>query len=146
MTLNAELLVLVLRLALLAILYLFLWQLVAVVWADLRQASPTAGPAAQASWKLQLLDPGESSLPVGRSFNLKPRTVVGRGPDNDIILDDGFVSTRHAVLTLKNGEWRVKDLGARNGTFINDSRISGEVSLSPGDLLAFGPVRLKLLS
>lgn len=146
MALNAELLVLVLRLALVAVLYLFLWQLVAVVWADLRQASPRSGLAVQASWKLQLLDPGESSLHVGSAFPLKPRTVVGRGPDNDIILDDGFVSTRHAILTLKNGEWWVKDLGARNGTWINDRRISGEASLSPGDQVAFGPVRLKLVS
>ena len=129
-----------------AVLYLFLWQVVAVVWADLRQASPRSGSAVQATWKLQLLDPGESSLQVGRAFPLKPRTAVGRGPDNDIILDDGFVSTRHAILTLKKGEWWVKDLGARNGTWINDSRISGEASLSPGDLVAFGPVRLKLLS
>lgn len=47
------------------------------------------------------------------------RMTVGRAPDNDVHLDDRTVSRYHAVLTEREGEWHLTDLGSNNGTLVN---------------------------
>jgi hypothetical protein len=50
----------------------------------------------------------------------RDEVLVGRVPPADVILEGDAVSRRHARLQRKNGEWRVSDLGAANGTFLQD--------------------------
>ena len=69
---------------------------------------------------------------------------VGRQPDCDLVLDDGSVSKRHAVLTWdgEKKQCRLKDLGSTNGTFLNaSSKVRSEVTLRDGDILSFGDVQ-----
>lgn len=47
------------------------------------------------------------------------RTVVGRDPDCDVVLDDERVSRRHAVLVSGAAGWTIADLGSKNGTLID---------------------------
>jgi ABC transport system ATP-binding/permease protein len=63
---------------------------------------------------------------------------VGRDPSSDIVLDDGRVSWRHAVLKLEQGAWVLEDVGSTNGTFLGTRRvdrveISGECVVRLGD-------------
>ncbi|MGE5618129.1 MAG: FHA domain-containing protein [Sphingomonadaceae bacterium] len=81
---------------------------------------------------------------MGHTFPLCGTTTVGRGPENTITLTDGYVSTRHAVIDYRDGAWWLSDLNSRNGTWVNGERISSPVRLRPGDLVAFGPVKVKL--
>jgi hypothetical protein len=70
--------------------------------------------------------------------------TVGRLPDCDMVLDDGSVSKQHAVLRWNESERRctVKDLGSRNGTFLNGTIImKREVTLRDGDILSIGYVQ-----
>ena len=56
----------------------------------------------------------------GRSFDLKDAsTLIGRGPDNDIRIDDSSVSRRHARIVKKNDKYFIEDLNSRNGTSVN---------------------------
>jgi hypothetical protein len=69
---------------------------------------------------------------------------IGRLPDNDLVLDDGSVSKHHAQLRWSEAERQctVKDLGSRNGTFVNGATTAQrEVSLRDGDILSFGYVQ-----
>lgn len=91
-----------------------------------------------------MLQPGATTLPPGQALPLRPITTVGRARTNDIVLDDAFVSAEHALLTRRNGAWYLRDRGSTNGTAVNDRRVSGEVRLSDGDVIAIGDVRLKL--
>jgi pSer/pThr/pTyr-binding forkhead associated (FHA) protein len=76
----------------------------------------------------------------GERFTLTGRhTTVGRAETNDIVLTDPTVSTHHADLTAENGHWRIADQDSRNGTFVNDHRISGRI-LANGDVIRFGRV------
>lgn len=63
--------------------------------------------------------------------------VVGRAPDCHISLDDTFVSSRHFRIEKKSGTYSLRDLHSRNGTYLNDSRIS-EATLSFNDLIRVG--------
>jgi hypothetical protein len=53
--------------------------------------------------------------------------TIGQGPQNDLVLDDDTVSTRHARLEFDDGGWRLTDLSSRNGTYVNGVRIAAGV-------------------
>jgi serine phosphatase RsbU (regulator of sigma subunit) len=67
---------------------------------------------------------------------------LGRSPSNEVVLTDRCVSGEHAEITVDGGSARVRDLGSRNGTWINDRRCEGEEPLAPGDQLRLGTVSL----
>jgi hypothetical protein len=69
---------------------------------------------------------------------------VGRLPDCDVVVDDGSVSKRHALLRWNESERRctVRDLGSTNGTFLNANTLGQrEATLHDGDILSFGNVQ-----
>jgi FHA domain-containing protein/zinc ribbon protein len=71
-------------------------------------------------------------------------TSIGRSPDCEIFLDDVTVSRRHAVLTQRDGQFFIEDLGSLNGTFLNRRRIESG-PLADGDELQIGKYRLTFL-
>jgi len=65
----------------------------------------------------------------------------GRHPLSDLRFDaeqDLDVSTRHAAVALQGERYVLRDLGSRNGTFVNGEKVTGDVELSDGDVLRFG--------
>lgn len=80
---------------------------------------------------------GQSELLAGQYLTIRPMTVVGRGGDCDLTIDDATLSRRHAELSIENGQLRVRDLGSANGTQVNGERITDHV-LSHGDEVKFG--------
>lgn len=69
---------------------------------------------------------------------------VGRQPSADLVLDwDDQVSRVHARFERVNDDWDLVDDGlSRNGTFVNEERLSGRRRLSDGDTLRFGRTRV----
>jgi serine phosphatase RsbU (regulator of sigma subunit) len=63
------------------------------------------------------------------------RHVIGRSADCEVPLDVPAVSRRHAVVLRENGQFFVEDLQSRNGTFVNDARITDRIQLGEGDQL-----------
>lgn len=78
---------------------------------------------------------------VAHKFDINHnKLTVGRMPDNEIIIDDSSVSSRHAVLgAMPNPdfpetiEYFIEDLESTNGTNVNGERIKGRVQLHHGD-------------
>ncbi|GGX86840.1 ABC transporter ATP-binding protein [Streptomyces hiroshimensis] len=70
---------------------------------------------------------------------LPPRTVrIGRGPENDVAVDDLVVSRRHAELrTGPNGSHEIVDLGSHNGTYLNGRPVH-RAPVLPGDIIGIG--------
>lgn len=48
----------------------------------------------------------------------RPTIEIGRGPQNDLQLDDESVSGRHASLVQRGNTWTILDLNSRNGTYV----------------------------
>lgn len=71
------------------------------------------------------------------------RLAVGRGLDNDIVLEDASVSRHHAELTREGSRLEVRDLGSTNGTWVNAARVVA-ATIHAGDELAFGTVRVEV--
>ncbi|MER5275030.1 FHA domain-containing protein [Streptomyces sp. NPDC002809] len=70
---------------------------------------------------------------------LPSRTVrIGRGPGNDLVVDDLSVSRRHAeLLSHTDGTYEIVDLGSHNGTFLN-GQPADRAPVSPGDIVGIG--------
>lgn len=67
--------------------------------------------------------------------------TIGRGLNNDIILEDPRISRHHAQLRYRARRFWVADLGTTNGTFVNNERIT-ERALRSGDILSLGGFEL----
>ena len=71
------------------------------------------------------------------------RVTIGKAPTNAVPLEhDMTVSRVHAVLENLGFAWSVRDVGSRNGTYINGEKISAERVLRSGDELRVGSSRL----
>jgi predicted nucleic acid-binding Zn-ribbon protein len=68
---------------------------------------------------------------------LARRTRIGRGPDNEIVLDTKHVSRYHAVLLAGPVHTSVEDLNSTNGVFVNGKRVARQV-LRDGDRVTIG--------
>lgn len=73
--------------------------------------------------------------PVANVNLVGQRVVIGRSPDCDVVLNNTSVSRQHAELLFDNGGWFLRDLGSRNGTGVNGTRVSGDRPLQSGDVL-----------
>jgi hypothetical protein len=148
MSISTDWVLLFLRLLFVAILYFFLYQIVRLTTRELmllsRQDARTSSPR-RAPGRLIVVDPAETSLPVGTGFSLKPLTVVGRHPNCTLVLDDAFVSAEHAELESTADGWLLHDLGSTNGTFVNGQMVAGTTGIDGDDIVQFGRVKLKLL-
>jgi pSer/pThr/pTyr-binding forkhead associated (FHA) protein len=74
----------------------------------------------------------------------KPILRIGRDPDSDIFIDDGVVSSEHAVIELKESsdpkktpEYIIKDLGSTNKTYVNGETITSK-TLEHDDIIRIG--------
>lgn len=94
---------------------------------------------------------GRARMLVGKgaiktiAFPVLPDGItLGTGPENDVQLQDAFVSYRHAMITETGAGCVLKDLGSSNGTWINQKRIKWQV-LRDGDLIDIGPLRFEFV-
>ena len=142
-----------LRICLLALLYLFFLRVVRAAWAEIRGPRParpkattgdTAGarrtvafsPVTVATGTLTVIEPPEQR---GRSFDLTEELTVGRAPGCQVLLEgDTFVSQLHARVFTRDGALYVEDLGSTNGTLVNRRKIKAAVPLHQGDTLQVG--------
>src|ERR1051326_7447116 len=65
---------------------------------------------------------------------------LGRGPDNDVVLqgpNTATVSAHHLEITRDGEHWRIRDSGSTNGTFVNGERIS-DAELLPQAIVQLG--------
>ncbi len=84
---------------------------------------------------------------LGKRFVLdKSRIGIGRGADNQIVLEGDSVSRRHAHLERRSNRWYIVDDGSTNGTYVNEEQIPREQALNNSDRLKVGPTILKFLS
>lgn len=145
----------VLKYALLALLYFFIYRTARSVAVDLsgRRGASTGGTAAPRPTKPASARGGKAptSLVVHAPEARKPKTYrlagtleIGRAEACKVRLDDTYASQHHARLSPSDGAWTVEDLGSTNGTYLNDRRLQTAVQVHAGDVLKIGNTVLEL--
>ncbi len=154
----ADLIVTLLKVAFLAVLWLFVLLVANVIRTDLFRTAP-AGPRG----KVKASESVRSPQPRKRSRN-EPKILaidtgpqagtrlalvdefrIGRAADCALILDDDYVSGDHASLARREGgDWVVTDLGSTNGTFVNEVRVVTPTVVTASDSLRIGRTQMRL--
>lgn len=77
------------------------------------------------------------------SFPLQSNMLsIGRGLNNDIVLEDPRISRQHAQIRFKSRRFLVADQGSTNGTYVNGTPVSTEQVLRDGDIVSLGGLEL----
>jgi pSer/pThr/pTyr-binding forkhead associated (FHA) protein len=142
--LSLEVIILILRIAVVALLYLFLYRVLRAILRELRTASTADTVPASEYGYLVVLDPGQTGLQPGKRFPLNQINTIGRAMTNDIPLNDTFLSSSHAMLQWDGTNWVVEDVGSTNGTWIGGQRIAGPTAITYGDVIQLGRIGLRL--
>jgi FHA domain len=81
----------------------------------------------------------------GTSIELGASPItVGRLPENTLVLEDDYVSGRHARLYPHEGAWVVEDLGSTNGTYLDRTRLTSPMVLPVGTPVRIGKTVVEL--
>jgi len=168
----SELTLTVIRLGVLALLWIFVFSIVGVLRGDLygtrvlTQAKPKAQPRPArepvakpaATPKPVIAKPSRGSgrrVPTmltvtegslaGTTVSLSESGVLlGRNPECTLVLDDDFASGRHARIFRRDGGWFVEDLGSTNGTFLGKSKLTEPMHVEVGSTLRIGKTIFEL--
>lgn len=81
----------------------------------------------------------------GKTFDLEGTSItIGREANNEVVINDPEISRKHTRMTFQGGTWVIEDLGSTNGTFVNETRLTGPYSLRLGDVVGLGE-KIKLI-
>jgi pSer/pThr/pTyr-binding forkhead associated (FHA) protein len=150
------------RLAFLAVLWLFVIAAVGVVRTDMfgpsrssrqrrrqrrpQQPKPPRAPRAarQGRGVPQRLLVTAGGL-AGTSIGLTDQQItIGRANDATLVLNDDYASSRHARLFPQDGQWIVEDLGSTNGTYLDRQKVTQPTPVPPGVPIRIGKTVLEL--
>lgn len=143
----------VLKLCLMALLYLFFFRVLRAVWVEVRAPALAAGSGVRerrpkprrarpmAAPQLHVVEPAEIA---GTAYALGDELTVGRAAGCQITLDDTYASQLHARVFNRGGELYVEDLGSTNGTYLNRRKVAGPMVMKRGDRVQIGSTVLEL--
>ena len=158
----SELTLFLIRLAYLAILWIFVLSAISVVRSDMFGARvPGRAPARQRRRPRQegrspprprpsagaaraTCSSSRAPTPASAPTSSTAPILIGRGTDAAIRLDDDYVSTRHARIASSGDQWFVEDLGSTNGTYVGTARITQPTTLTLGTQVRIGKTILEL--
>ena len=83
---------------------------------------------------------------VGTEFHLhEEKMTLGRDLSAELRISDDEISRHHAQVVREGSDWILKDLGSRNGTNVNGTKIKGNYALKTSDVVQIGKTELEFL-
>jgi hypothetical protein len=161
----SELSLTIIRVAFLAVLWLFVIAAIGVVRTDLLGGPGTATRRSRGRQD-QVLRPPRQSRPAkpqragrgsprflvvtagalkGTSLDLAQQQItLGRANDATLVLHDDYASSRHARIFPQDGQWIVEDLGSTNGTYLDRQKVTRPTPVPLGVPIRIGKTVLEL--
>ncbi|MAS55921.1 FHA domain-containing protein [Nocardioides sp.] len=155
----SELTLFLIRIAFLAILWIFVLSAISVIRSDMfgarvpeaarGQGAGAPRPPKQPKPSKRRGSPTHVAVTQGSSAGAtaslaQAPILIGRGTDAAIRLEDDYASTRHARIAASGDQWFVEDLGSTNGTYIGSVRITQPTTIAIGTQVRIGKTILEL--
>lgn len=123
------------------IIYFFIYSIIKLIYLDIRGLSFMTSDDTS---YIRLLNDMES-LPflIKEYYVLNRRLDIGRSINNDIIIQNPYVSKNHTRLEKEGNKHYVSDLNSSNGTYLNGKQVLGTVELRNGDILKIGDIEFE---
>ncbi|TDC83189.1 FHA domain-containing protein [Actinomadura sp. 7K507] len=154
------------KLAFLAVLWLFVIAAVGVIRADMFGSKAASKAATRASQPRPPKAPRQPKPPrqqrsaqhgaptklvvvqgerTGTVIDLTGVPItIGRANDATLVVTDDYASSRHARLYAQDGQWIVEDLGSTNGTYLGRTKVSRPMPVPPGVPVRIGKTVIEL--
>ncbi|MEU5994110.1 FHA domain-containing protein [Spirillospora sp. NPDC047418] len=153
------------KLAFLAVLWLFVIAAVGVIRADLfgskaatkaaARPSPSRPPRQPKPPRQQQQRSAQHGAPsklvvvqgerAGTVIDLTGVPItIGRANDATLVVTDDYASSRHARIFAQDGQWIVEDLGSTNGTYLGRTKVSRPMPVPPGVPVRIGKTVIEL--
>ena len=132
----------ILQYGILAILYYFLYLLFRLIYKDLHGNAVVKKLTEAKEAILVVLDANDEKL-RSRRFAFVSGISIGRGKENDVVIEDTYVSHHHAVINQLNNLYVIEDLNSVNHTYLNDAILKQKTVLQDGDIIKIGLVTFK---
>lgn len=71
--------------------------------------------------------------------------LIGRGEECHLRPRSDAISRRHCVIAVSDKQVELRDLGSKNGSYVNGQRVEGTCVLQPGDQLSIGPLNFEVV-
>ena len=159
----SELSLTIIRVAFLAVLWLFVIAAIGVVRTDLLGGPATSSRRSRARQAQSLRPPARAAKPQrpgrgsprflvvtagalkGTSLDLDQQQItLGRANDATLVLNDDYASSRHARIFPQDGQWIVEDLGSTNGTYLDRQKVTRPTPVPLGVPIRIGKTVLEL--
>ena len=158
----SELSLTIIRVAFLAVLWLFVIAAIGVVRTDLL-GGPSTSSRRSRDRQTENLRPPRQARPQrpgrgsprflvvtagalkGTSVDLAQQQItLGRANDATLVLNDDYASSRHARIFPQDGQWIVEDLGSTNGTYLDRQKVTRPTPVPLGVPIRIGKTVLEL--
>ncbi len=155
----SELTLFLIRIAYLAILWIFVLSAISVIRSDMfgarvpeaarggrgggKAPKPPKPPSKRRGAPTHVVITAGSNVGARVDLTAAP-ILIGRGADAAIRLDDDYASTRHARIAASGDQWFVEDLGSTNGTYVGTVRITQPTTITIGTQVRIGKTVLEL--
>lgn len=135
------------------IIYLFIFSVIALIYMDIKKASKKEKNEILTDYE-DVRD-NEEPKAVLRTVKTKKAAdakmkaayrisgrgvIVGRGKECDITVNHMFLSIEHFQIWYDEGCWYIGDMGSKNGTYLNGSKLKKVKPLDDGDEISFGEI------
>ncbi len=135
------------------IIYLFIFSVIALIYMDIKKMNKGENDDAEEVMEDDAEEIEEKHTAILRTVKTEKAAacgmkkfyrisgepvIVGRGKNCDISINDVFLSAEHFQVWCEDGIWYIGDMGSKNGTLLNGTRLKKVKKLSDGDEISFG--------
>lgn len=102
-----------------------------------KPAAAAQRPTGMSAELLMQTSQGTHSFPLDSNL-----VTIGRGLNNDVVLEDPRISRQHAQVRFKSRRFLIADQGSTNGTYVNGTPVTTEQVLRNGDIVSLGGLEM----
>jgi hypothetical protein len=136
-----DILSVILQYGLILLIYYFIYKVIYLIYIDLVGKQLNNNRKSDHA-KLAIIATGNLAIDK-RNFSFDNMITIGRNHDNDIVIDDKYVSHYHAQIKNIESNYLLEDLKSINNTYLNDEILLKEKVLNSGDIIKIGMVTFK---
>ncbi len=136
-------LTMVLRIVVIAIIYFVIYKIIKIMYMDMKGVKKKEKLK---TFALEVVEsPGYSEVMEKKLYPIRTISNIGRGKENTIILNDPYVSSKHAEVFTEGGKLFLKDLNSTNKTYKNGVSVTGIEEIAEGDLIKIGQTMFRVI-